>query len=328
MDKKPDAPLNRAGLVGPLLDRLYRDGRILGDDGVEHEIMPVGVTRARGEFIASLCRSERPAATLEVGMAWGLSTLFILDTLIGLGNARPGCHVVMDPYQETTYHNAALRTLRDMELADLVEFHAEPSGMVLPRLIGEGRSFDFIFIDGDHRFDGVFTDFFFAHQLLRPGGLIVFDDPEFDGVYLTCRFAESNYGYMPEAEFPRRRRKFAPRWQFRRRRRQMLERPLIRAYRKPLEEVVRGRGHFVQFFDGFVPLSEIPRADPKRVARNALNHRGRVAMRGGNMAEARRLFGDAVAVAPWHIPTRARLMRTYLPGRLAMLFSGRSGRRS
>jgi len=311
-----------AGPIRGALDRLYRDGTVVGDDGVEYKILPIGVTRARGEFIAGLCRAERPAATLEIGMAWGLSTLFILDALTATGAARPGCHVIMDPYQATTYHDAAIRTLREAGVADLVEFYGEPSGIVLPRLITEGRQFDFVFIDGDHRYDGVFIDFFFVHQLLRPGGLIVFDDPEFDGVYLTCRFAESNYGYAAEDQFPAPRRRIAPAWQFRRRRRQMLERPLIRAYRKPLVDVVRDRMHFVPFFSGFVPFHEIPKVAHSRVECNRLNHRGRLAQRAGDQATARRLFAEAAAIAPWHLPTRARWLRTFMPRRIAALFSG------
>ena len=31
------------------------------------------------------------------------------------------------------------------------------------------------FIDGDHRFDPGFVDFFFVHRLLKPGGLVVVD---------------------------------------------------------------------------------------------------------------------------------------------------------
>jgi predicted O-methyltransferase YrrM len=36
--------------------------------------------------------------------------------------------------------------------------------------------FDLLFIDGDHSFQGVLDDFEFFHNLVNPGGLIVFDD--------------------------------------------------------------------------------------------------------------------------------------------------------
>lgn len=41
---------------------------------------------------------------------------------------------------------------------DLVEFHAEESQIVLPRLLAEARRFDLAFVDGNHRFEGVFLD--------------------------------------------------------------------------------------------------------------------------------------------------------------------------
>jgi hypothetical protein len=37
---------------------------------------------------------------------------------------------------------------------ELVEFYAEESLVVLPRLLTEGREFDLAFIDGNHRFEG------------------------------------------------------------------------------------------------------------------------------------------------------------------------------
>ncbi len=40
----------------------------------------------------------------------------------------------------------------------------------------EGRMFDFLIIDGDHSYDGVKRDFENYVSLVRPGGLIVFDD--------------------------------------------------------------------------------------------------------------------------------------------------------
>lgn len=39
-----------------------------------------------------------------------------------------------------------------------------------------GRSLDFLFIDGDHTYDGVQTDFARYRSLIRPGGLIAFHD--------------------------------------------------------------------------------------------------------------------------------------------------------
>jgi hypothetical protein len=40
----------------------------------------------------------------------------------------------------------------------MVELHAEESQIALPRLLGEARRFHLAFVDGNHRFDGVFVD--------------------------------------------------------------------------------------------------------------------------------------------------------------------------
>ncbi len=45
----------------------------------------------------------------------------------------------------------------------------------------QGRQFDFLFIDGDHSYDGVRQDFAMYAPLVRPGGMIAFHDivPDF-----------------------------------------------------------------------------------------------------------------------------------------------------
>ncbi|MGB5295671.1 MAG: class I SAM-dependent methyltransferase, partial [Thermoanaerobaculia bacterium] len=39
-----------------------------------------------------------------------------------------------------------------------------------------GRPIDFLYIDGDHRYEGVRTDFEMYSPLVRPGGVIAFHD--------------------------------------------------------------------------------------------------------------------------------------------------------
>jgi predicted O-methyltransferase YrrM len=40
----------------------------------------------------------------------------------------------------------------------------------------DGRAIDFLFIDGDHSWDGVWQDFKMYSSLVAPGGLIAFHD--------------------------------------------------------------------------------------------------------------------------------------------------------
>lgn len=173
---------------------------IVEGDGGTYKIFPASLTPDRGAVVSAVCRAIRPSATLEVGMAWGVSTLLILEALTETG--RPFApHVVMDPAQSTYYHNAARRSLRTLGIENLVEFYEAFSELVLPHMLSKGRKFDFIFIDGDHQFDSAFNDWRFAHLMLVPGGTILFDDAWADSVYLVTRYAETNFGYK-QAELP------------------------------------------------------------------------------------------------------------------------------
>jgi predicted O-methyltransferase YrrM len=52
----------------------------------------------------------------------------------------------------------------------------EPSVMALGEMIQESYVFEFIYIDGSHQAKDVLTDACMAWQVLRPGGIMVFDD--------------------------------------------------------------------------------------------------------------------------------------------------------
>jgi hypothetical protein len=98
-----------------------------------------------GEGLALLewVRREHAQQTFETGLAFGISTLFICEGL--LANGPGGCHVAADPYQftrlhRTTYLGVGLQILEEAGVRDLVEFYAEESQIVLPRLLSEGRA--------------------------------------------------------------------------------------------------------------------------------------------------------------------------------------------
>jgi hypothetical protein len=73
--------------------------------------------------------------------------------------------VAIDPFQTESWNGAGLRTLREADVEDLGEVIEEESQLALPRLVSEGREFDLAFVDGDHRFEGVFLDLYFMTRL-------------------------------------------------------------------------------------------------------------------------------------------------------------------
>jgi predicted O-methyltransferase YrrM len=83
---------------------------------------------------------------------------------------------------------------------DLVEVIEEESQLALPRLVSEGREFDLAFVDGDHRFEGVFLDLYFMTRLVRPGGLVVVDDMWMPAVRTAVAYVERNLAVTVETD--------------------------------------------------------------------------------------------------------------------------------
>jgi predicted O-methyltransferase YrrM len=140
--------------------------------------------------LRGLAIAEGAERTIEVGLALGMSALFLCQAVI----ARGGRHVALDPFQERSWKRAGVAALGDAGVRELVEVIEEESQLALPRLVGEGREFDFAFADGDHRFESVLLDIYFLTRLVRPGGLIVVDDMWMPSIRTAVAYVEKNLG--------------------------------------------------------------------------------------------------------------------------------------
>src|SRR5262249_3854935 len=108
--------------------------------------------------------------------------------------------VAIDPHLPQGHVDTGLRALEEAGVRELVEFHAEGSELVLPRLLAEGRRFDLAFIDGNHRFEGVFLDLVYCGGLLTPGAVVFVDDMQPPAVRRATAFCVSNLGWTVESE--------------------------------------------------------------------------------------------------------------------------------
>ncbi len=106
--------------------------------------------------------------------------------------------MAIDPLQDTYFSGCGLQFLAEAGVSGMVEHLAEESQTALPRLVEEGRRFDFAFVDGDHRFDGVFVDLFYLGRLVRPGGVIFLDDYQLPAVERAASFFVANLGWTVE----------------------------------------------------------------------------------------------------------------------------------
>jgi predicted O-methyltransferase YrrM len=189
--------------VREVRDRLVNAGTVVGPDGRSRELFPVAIGVEEGLALRGWVRKEGAQRTLEVGLGFAISTLFIVEGL--LENGPDLTHVAADPYQlkslpthRTTYAGVGLHILEEAGVRELVEFYAEESQIVLPRLLAEGRELDLVFLDGNHRFEAVFCDLFYSGRLLRGGGIVFVDDTQLPGVRRAVDFYIANLGWATE----------------------------------------------------------------------------------------------------------------------------------
>jgi predicted O-methyltransferase YrrM len=174
-----------------LLTHMYTVQRLKGTDG---EAEP-GLTRIgplQGAVLHRLVRQTGAVRTLEIGFAYGYSTVWLLDAL-----PPGGRHVAVDPHERAMYAGVGLHQVQLLGATAAFEWRPAFSIHALSDAIRAGERYDLIFIDGNHRFDDVLVDFYLADQALRPGGIMAFDDMWMPSVRTAVSFVASNRSYQP-----------------------------------------------------------------------------------------------------------------------------------
>ena len=136
--------------------------------------------------LLGLVERMRPATVVEIGTATG-GTLFMLTqvapddaTIVSvdlpggrLGGATSGMRHDYPPWRTRLYEGFA----REGQIVRALRANSQDPATVddVRRLLGD-RTIDFLFIDGDHSYDGVRRDFELYSPLVREGGLVAFHD--------------------------------------------------------------------------------------------------------------------------------------------------------
>jgi predicted O-methyltransferase YrrM len=188
--------------VNPVLREIIDTGLVRAADGLQTLPLHSNVSVPEGETLHQLVSSLAPLTTLEVGLAYGVSALWICDAL--KPDAR---HIVIDPNQYrgpwgNEWLGIGLANLERAGVGPLIDFRGKPSFRALPALEREGTRLDFALVDGIHTFDYVMVDFFFIDRMLRVGGVVAFDDAHWPAIRKVCRFiaANRNYSVVPAAD--------------------------------------------------------------------------------------------------------------------------------
>jgi predicted O-methyltransferase YrrM len=158
--------------VNPVVEEIFATSTVRTASGEEiplHSNLP----RDECEVVQGWIRARRPRTVLEVGMAFGVSSLVIAEALAEVGGAS---HHIIDPHQRGEWRGVGIANLERAGYDGRYVLYEEPSELCLPRLLAEGFSIDFALVDGWHSFDQVLVDFYYLNRMTSPGGAIAFDD--------------------------------------------------------------------------------------------------------------------------------------------------------
>lgn len=121
---------------------------------------------------------------LEIGSYEGLSSRWFVENLFKGDDLVLYCVDTWDGSIEHKNGNFDLDNLYNRFVNNMSEYiesgkcihYRGMSKDILPKLLSEGHQFDFIFVDGSHIAADVMIDGILAYLLLKPGGMLVFDD--------------------------------------------------------------------------------------------------------------------------------------------------------
>jgi len=180
------------------LDALYEGGEHRGMDGKLHRIDSITrISREQGEKLAEFHRSVQPELSIEIGLAYGFSTLYLLDSM---QEGRYGRHVAIDPAADDFWHGVGLAAITSCGLAERFEWIKETSFQALPQLARKKERAQFVYIDGCHLFDYALVDFCLSDVLVDVGGLILLDDLWMGAIKKVVKFIENNMTWYQRVE--------------------------------------------------------------------------------------------------------------------------------
>lgn len=151
---------------------------------IPEESRLTAIKKKEGEFICNFLKDKNPKVTLEVGFAFGFSAVYIMS-------ATDSPHYVID-VDQGAYDNLGLKNVENNGFSSRLRLENDFSHNVLPRLLKEGIKLDFAFIDGGHKFDQIFVDFYYIDLLLNEHAYVLFHDSWMWSVQHVLAWIRSN----------------------------------------------------------------------------------------------------------------------------------------
>ena len=104
----------------PVLEKIFKTKTFINERG---ETIQVNSETPRGqcEFIQKIIRENNFESTLEIGLAFGISTIAILEMVVNKG----GKHCVIDKFQTTDWGGNGLSLIRQSGFSEHIEFYED-----------------------------------------------------------------------------------------------------------------------------------------------------------------------------------------------------------
>jgi predicted O-methyltransferase YrrM len=182
----------------PYLEKIVKSGVMMTPEGEPRQINS-HISIQEGLFLQEIINEVHPITSLEVGVAYGTSSMFICEAMTAQGGKK---HISVDPGpvylkggRTLDRCGLGLLNLERCGYREFVEFYEAGSEFILPELLKKGEKIEFAFIDGWHTLDHCLVDFFYINRLLKEGGVVVFHDVRLPGIAKLMRYISGYPAY-------------------------------------------------------------------------------------------------------------------------------------
>jgi len=182
--------------MNQVLREIFKTSTVIGQNGEKHPLHSQ-TSENQCKFLESIIIKTKARIAVEIGLAYGISSLAICEALRNQDNPR---HHIIDPLQ-ADWQDIGLLNLEKAGFLKNVEFYRDYSHAVLPKLHGSGLRADFAYADTTKVFDILMVDVFYLHKILRVGGILVLDDCNFPGIRKLARFLCHHPGWKLHSSF-------------------------------------------------------------------------------------------------------------------------------
>ncbi|GEO07618.1 class I SAM-dependent methyltransferase [Segetibacter aerophilus] len=172
------------------LSEIFKLKTIEIDESGERIPLHSHTSKEQGEFLQDMFDLINPNTSLEVGFAYGISTLFILEKH-RQNNSSERCHIVIEP--DSYWGAAAVHNIQKEGLIKYLEIKKDFSDRILTSLYLQNHRIQFAYIDTTKRFDIVMQDFYFIDKMTDVGGVVILDDcgGGWPGIQRVARYVNS-----------------------------------------------------------------------------------------------------------------------------------------